>query len=161
MCNDEVEVILTGFRENVCKGCVSKGLEFIYVEVEVGHRLHYLNRQVRSTHRREVDTSGEHRPEQVGIGFTNKSFGKVNEENLLLIHHFTNIKTGVWLTNDVTNQRVARKLSDFILNCRQGISCEALCIFGKFISPIRLYSWIFTVVYYSISIRFISQHATH
>ena len=146
VCNDEIQVVLSCFGQNIRKRSIRKRLKLIHIEIKVRHCFHLCNRQICPAHGGEINTGSEHGPEQVGICLANQTFREVHDHNFFIIHHLAEIKTGMWLSNDISNQWVPRKLTNFVLNGRQGLGRKAFGIVCILINPKGLYRWISTVV---------------
>ena len=161
MGDGQIEFILPCLRENISKGGVGEALKLVDVEIEVRRLLELFTGEVCSTHSRQINTSGEHGAEQVGIALPHQTFGKIGNNNFLAVHQLTQIEARLGLANDVPDEWVAGELTDLVLNGVTRLLHVPFVVVGKLIFPERLNRRIGDVINHRFAVVLIREHPVH
>ncbi len=161
MGDEQVEFVLSRLGKDVAKALVGEVLKLVDIEVKGRELFERMHRHVGSRHGSEIDLGHQHTTEQCRIDLTYSPFRKVNEEDLLLVHHFADVERRAWLTDDVADNRITRKLTDLVLNSGGGFLDIALRIASELFFPVALHLWVGDLFHHLLAKGFADEHAVN
>lgn len=153
----EIEPVFARFGQNNGERIGGKVLELINVEIEgatVGD-IGYIG----ATHGGKLNFGDKESPKDTGVIFADEPFREIDNQNFALVHDFANIERRLGLADDIADDRVSGKGTNFIENWGDRLIDLLVVPLTKFVFPELKDGHIFAIIESFATEIFVGEHA--
>lgn len=116
-------------------------MEFVDIEVEVWEVFASI-KEVGTGHGGDEDARYEDQAEEVGVFFADITFGKVDQQNFLLVHYFAEIESTFLLSNNIAHHFVGDETAELGDDVVEDFGFVEVGGLGDLVGPIAADHWV-------------------
>ena len=110
--NCEVKAVFACLGKDNGEGVGGEVLELVDIKIEWATIFNVGD--VGARHGGELDLGNQEGAEDAGIIFADEALAEIDNEDFAFVHDFSDVKAGLWLTDDISDNWVSREGADFV-----------------------------------------------